>query len=86
MNTPIQGTAADIIKLAMIRVFRRLADEGLRAKLVLQVHDELIVEAPAEEAQRAAAILGEEMERAADLPVKLTAEVQEGTTWYDAKG
>ncbi len=86
MNTPIQGTAADIIKLAMIRVFRRLADEGLRAKLVLQVHDELIVEAPAAEAQRAAAILGEEMERAADLPVRLIAEVQEGATWYDAKG
>ncbi|HIV87249.1 MAG TPA: DNA polymerase I, partial [Candidatus Pygmaiobacter gallistercoris] len=85
MNTPIQGTAADIIKLAMIRVFRRLADEGLRAKLVLQVHDELIVEAPAAEAQRAAAILGEEMERAADLPVRLIAEVQEGATWYDAK-
>ena len=86
MNTPIQGTAADIIKLAMIRVFRRLSDEGLRAKLVLQVHDELIVEAPAAEAQRAAAILGEEMERAADLPVRLIAEVQEGATWYDAKG
>ena len=86
MNTPIQGTAADIIKLAMIRVFRRLTDEGLRAKLVLQVHDELIVEAPAAEAQRAAAILGEEMERAADLPVRLIAEVQEGATWYDAKG
>lgn len=86
MNTPIQGTAADIIKLAMIRVFRRLADEGLRAKLVLQVHDELIVETPAEEAKRAAEILGEEMERAADLSVKLIAEVQEGATWYDAKG
>ena len=53
---------------------------------MLQVHDELIVEAPAEEAQRAAAILGEEMERAADLPVKLIAEVKEGATWYDAKG
>ena len=86
MNTPIQGTAADIIKLAMIRVFRRLADEGLHARLVLQVHDELIVEAPAQEAAQAAKILGEEMERAADLPVKLIAEVQEGATWYDAKG
>ena len=86
MNTPIQGTAADIIKLAMIRVFRRLADEGLHARLVLQVHDELIVEAPVQEAAQAAKILGEEMERAADLPVKLIAEVQEGATWYDAKG
>ena len=86
MNTPIQGTAADVIKLAMIRVFQRLEAEGLTARLVLQVHDELIVEAPEEEADRAAKILGEEMERAADLAVKLTAEVNRGRTWYEAKG
>ena len=86
MNTPIQGTAADVIKLAMIRVFRRLEAEGLKAKLVLQVHDELIVEAPEAEADRAAAILGEEMEHAADLAVRLTAEVNRGRTWYEAKG
>ena len=86
MNTPIQGTAADIIKLAMIRVYRRMKQEGLAAKLVLQVHDELIVEAPQSEADRAAQILGDEMEHAADLAVKLIAEVGRGRTWYDAKG
>ena len=86
MNTPIQGTAADIIKLAMIKVYRRMKQEGLAAKLVLQVHDELIVEAPQSEADRAAQILGDEMEHAADLAVKLIAEVGRGRTWYDAKG
>lgn len=86
MNTPIQGTAADIIKLAMIKVYRRMKQEGLAAKLVLQVHDELIVEAPQGEADRAAQILGDEMEHAADLAVKLIAEVGRGRTWYDAKG
>lgn len=86
MNTPIQGTAADIIKLAMIRVFDRLRREGLRARLILQVHDELIVEAPAAETERAAAILGEEMQHAADLAVHLDAEVRSGQNWYDAKG
>lgn len=86
MNTPIQGTAADVIKLAMIRVYRRLAAEGLRAKLILQVHDELIVEAPLGEADAVRAIVKEEMERAADFAVPLTADVHEGRTWYDAKG
>jgi DNA polymerase-1 len=83
---PIQGTAADIIKIAMVKVHRRLADEGMRARLILQVHDELIVEAPEEEAEKAAAILKEEMESAADLSVKLVADVNIGRTWYDAKG
>ena len=86
MNTPIQGTAADIIKLAMVRVYRRLAKEGLEAKLILQVHDELIVECPCEEAQQAALILGEEMRSAAALSVPLSAEVNSGDTWYAAKG
>ena len=86
MNTPIQGTAADVIKLAMVRVYRRLAAEGLRAKLVLQVHDELIVECPAEERERAAAILGEEMRGAASFAVPLSADVNCGQTWYEAKG
>ena len=86
MNTPIQGTAADIIKLAMVHVSRRLAAEGLRARLILQVHDELIVECPEDEAERAAAILGEEMRGAAHLSVPLTAEVNRGRTWYEAKG
>ncbi|MEG2930954.1 MAG: DNA polymerase I, partial [Ruthenibacterium sp.] len=86
MNTPIQGTAADIIKLAMVRVYRRLAAENLNAKLILQVHDELIVECPQSERARAAAILGEEMQGAAQLRVPLVADVNSGDSWYDAKG
>ncbi|BFJ84952.1 DNA polymerase I [Ruthenibacterium sp. CLA-JM-H11] len=86
LNTPIQGTAADVIKLAMVRVFRRLRDEGLRARLILQVHDELIVECPLEEQKQAARILGEEMRKAADLSVPLVADVNSGDTWYAAKG
>jgi DNA polymerase-1 len=86
LNTPIQGTAADIIKVAMIRVFRRLRDEGLQARLILQVHDELIVECSVEEQARATAILGEEMRAAAQLRVPLVTEVNSGDTWYAAKG
>ncbi|MCI6640464.1 MAG: DNA polymerase I [Pygmaiobacter massiliensis] len=85
MNTPIQGTAADIIKLAMIRVADRLEQEGLKARLILQVHDELIVEAPLEEADAAAAILNQEMEQAAQLSVALPAQVSRGNSWYEAK-
>ena len=84
-NMPIQGTAADIIKIAMIRVWKRLRDEGLKARLILQVHDELIVEAPADESVQASLILHEEMEAAAEMSVRLEAEVHTGTTWYDAK-
>lgn len=84
-NTPIQGTAADIIKIAMVRVQRRLARELPDAALILQVHDELIVEAPEAHAQAAGRILEEEMEGACDLRVKLEAEVHTGRTWYDAK-
>ncbi len=84
MNTPIQGTAADIIKMAMVRVFSRLRKELPEARLILQVHDELIVEAPAELSEKAAAILREEMQGAAKLSVPLTAEAKEGNTWYDA--
>ena len=79
-------TAADIIKIAMVRVYRRLQAEGLRARLILQIHDELMVEAPPEEAERAAALLKEEMEAAASLRVKLEVDVHCGRTWYDAKG
>jgi len=82
---PIQGTAADIIKIAMIRVYDRLKNEGLKAKLILQVHDELIVEAPVDEADRAAKLLREEMENAAEMSVELLAEVGQGRTWYEAK-
>ncbi|MCL2487388.1 MAG: DNA polymerase I [Oscillospiraceae bacterium] len=83
-NAPIQGTAADIIKSAMIRVWNRLRAEGLRARLILQVHDELIVETPAEETETVARLLKEEMEAAAQLSVKMAAEVHTGKTWYEA--
>lgn len=86
MNAPIQGTAADIIKIAMIKVYRRLAAENLEARLILQVHDELIIEVSEKDAERAAAVLGEEMRNAAVLDVPLTADVSQGKTWYDAKG
>lgn len=85
-NMPIQGTAADIIKIAMIKVDNRLQEEGLKAKLILQVHDELIVEAPEEESQKVSAILKEEMENAVSLSVPLIADAAMGKTWYDAKG
>ncbi len=85
LNAPIQGTAADIIKIAMLRTHRRLSESGLSAKLLLQVHDELIVEAAREDAAAAAAILTEEMEGACALSVPLVAEAGVGDTWYDAK-
>jgi len=85
-NAPIQGTAADIIKMAMIRVRDRLLRDGLQARLILQVHDELIVEAPANEVDAVTALLTEEMENAAALTVKLTVEATSGDTWYDTKG
>lgn len=84
-NMPIQGTAADIIKIAMIRVYDRLKKENMRSRLILQVHDELIVESPIEEAEKAAAVLKEEMENAVSLNVPLTADANIGKTWYDAK-
>lgn len=85
-NAPIQGTAADIIKIAMIKVDKRLAEENLEARLVLQVHDELIVECPSHESMRVAMILQEEMEKAVSLSVPLVADSAVGKTWYDAKG
>ena len=85
MNMPLQGSSADIIKLAMLAVDRRLKREGLSAKLVLQVHDELILDAPKEEAERTAAVLKEEMENAVTLEVPLIADVNTGRSWYDAK-
>jgi len=85
MNTPIQGTAADIIKKAMIAVDRRLEGEGLETRLILQVHDELILEAPENEKERAAKILKEEMENAAKLSVTLQTDVGIGKNWLDAK-
>ena len=85
MNSPIQGTAADIIKIAMLRVEEALDKEGFRAKLILQVHDELIIEAPEIEAEAVAALLRREMENAVSLAVPLTVEVSIGKTWYDCK-
>lgn len=85
MNMPIQGAAADIIKIAMIKVENRLIEENLKARLILQVHDELIVEAPENEAEKVANILRDEMESAVDLKVPLIAEASVGKTWYEAK-
>ena len=85
LNTPIQGTAADIIKIAMIRVHSRLAKEGMQARLVLQVHDELIVECPEEETSAVLTLVTEEMESAASLKVPLVAEAHAGKNWYEAK-
>ena len=84
LNMPIQGTAADIIKIAMVRVHRRLHDEGLRGRLILQVHDELIVECPEEEREQVSAILKDEMENAVKLNVPLTVEVKSGHSWAEA--
>lgn len=86
LNMPIQGTAADIIKLAMVRVHSRLAREGLAARLIMQVHDELIVECPEEEASRVEALLQQEMQGVAELSVPLLAEAHTGRNWLAAKG
>ncbi|MDR1706167.1 MAG: DNA polymerase I [Clostridiales bacterium] len=85
MNMPIQGSAADIIKIAMIRTYNRLIAEGLKARIILQVHDELLVEAPEAEAEAAAQLLKAEMEGAAALSVPLKADVSTGRSWYEAK-
>lgn len=86
LNMPIQGTAADLIKKAMLRVDGRLRREGLEARLVLQVHDELIVECPEGEAEQVQRLLAEEMEHVAELAVPLTAEAHAGKSWAEAKG
>ena len=86
LNMPIQGTAADIIKLAMVRVHSRLDREGLAARLIMQVHDELIVECPEEEAPRVEALLQQEMQGVAELSVPLLAEAHTGRNWLAAKG
>lgn len=85
MNMPLQGTSADIIKIAMINVFNALTEKGLRAKLILQVHDELVVETPEYEAEIVSKILKDGMENAVQLSVPLTVEISSGKTWYDAK-
>ncbi len=85
MNAPIQGTAADIIKIAMIRVHDRLAREGLKSRLILQVHDELLIETREEELAQVETILSEEMHQAADLSVALEIDMHTGMDWYEAK-
>ena len=82
----MQGTAADIIKIAMVKVYRRLKDENMKTRLIMQVHDELLVEAPENEREKAQLILKEEMENACKMKVKLTADVSYGEDWYEAKG
>ena len=86
LNMPIQGTAADIMKLAMVRVHRRLKEEKLAARLIMQVHDELIVECPAAEQQQVERVLAEEMEHVMELTVPLVAEAHSGKNWLEAKG
>ena len=85
-NMPVQGTAADIIKIAMVKVYRRLKDEKMKSRLIMQIHDELLVEAPENEREKAQQILKEEMENACSMKVKLTADVSFGKDWYQAKG
>ena len=85
MNSPIQGTAADVIKIAMIKVHQRLKKEKLASKLILQVHDELLIETKKEEADKVQLILEEEMSRAAQLSVRLEIDLHEGNDWYEAK-
>lgn len=85
MNMPLQGSSADIIKIAMINVNEVLKAENMKTKIILQVHDELVLEAPESEAGLAAEILKKEMETAVELKVPLTVEVHVGKNWYDAK-
>ena len=85
-NMPIQGTAADIIKIAMIRVYNRLKRESYKARLLLQVHDELIVEAPLDEAEAVRKLVSEEMENACKMKVRLVSDAHIGRTWYEVKG
>ena len=86
MNTPVQGTAADLIKIAMINVYNRLKKENLDAHLILQVHDELIVESSDADCEKAKRILQEEMQNVCKMRVPLSVDVNEGASWYDAKG
>ena len=85
MNSPIQGTAADIIKIAMVNVYNALKSGGYKSRILLQVHDELIIEAHKTEIDAVSKILKENMENAFELNVPLIADVHEGTNWYEAK-
>ena len=85
MNSPIQGTAADIIKIAMIRVWKALKEAGLKSKLILQVHDELVIETFLDEEEQVRGIFSENMKEAADLAVTLEVDLHTGKNWYEAK-
>ena len=85
MNSPIQGTAADIIKIAMIDVWKALRDQGLKSRLILQVHDELVIETYRDEEEEVRQILMEKMTKAADLAVMLEVDLHTGENWYEAK-
>ena len=85
MNTPIQGTAADIMKIAMINVYKTLKEEKIEAKIVLQIHDELLLEVKEEDKEKAEKILKDCMENAKQLSVPLEVEVSEGSDWYEVK-
>ena len=85
MNTPIQGTAADIMKLAMINVYKELQNKNLKSKIILQVHDELLIEAVEEEKEQVEKILKQEMENVIKLKVPLKIDIEEGNNLYDAK-
>ncbi len=85
MNTPIQGTAADIMKIAMIKVYQEIKKRNLKSKIVLQVHDEMMIEAPEEEKEEIKEILRQSMENAITLNVPLIADISEAKNWYDCK-
>ena len=85
MNTPIQGTAADIMKIAMIKVYKKIKEQGLKSKIVLQVHDEMMIEVPIEEKEQVEKIMKESMESAASLKVPLIAEISSADNWYECK-
>jgi len=85
LNTPIQGSAADIIKLAMLRVYNRIKKENLKAQLILQVHDELIIDTPKDEQAQVERLIKEEMESVADLCVSMTVDVHSGSSWFELK-
>ena len=85
MNAPIQGSAADIIKIAMVNVYNRLKENGLKSRLILQVHDELIVETSADELAEVEKLLREEMESAVNLKVDLKVDLNTGKSWYETK-
>ena len=85
MNMPVHGTAADIIKIAMVRIDNALREQGMQSRLILQVHDELILECPPEEVDKASQLLKESMENVIQLRVPLIAEVHHGKNWSEAK-